>query len=87
MGVISDEVVRRVKAHRDAHHLSAAERKKIPRALFAIPERRAYPIDTLARARNALARVAQYGTDDEKIRVPRAVYRNWPQIDRKEKTK
>lgn len=36
-----------------------------------------YPINTKARARNALARVSQFGTPEEKRLVRRAVARKW----------
>jgi hypothetical protein len=42
--------------------------------------RKAYPIDTPARARNALARAAQSRTGGSYARVERAVNRRWPGI-------
>jgi hypothetical protein len=39
--------------------LDAADRKKIPASKFAEPERRAYPIENKAHARNAKARASQ----------------------------
>jgi hypothetical protein len=42
--------------------ISAAKRRSLSKNSFAVPSRRAYPIDTKARARNALARAAQKGT-------------------------
>lgn len=50
--------------------------------MFAIPERRAYPIHDISHARNALARVAQHGTASEKARVRAAVYARYPSIKR-----
>jgi len=40
-----------------------------------------YPIDTIERARNALARVSQFGTAAEKAAVKRAVRRKYPDIE------
>jgi hypothetical protein len=39
-----------------------------------------YPLDSLARARNALARVAQHGTPAEKRMVHAAVRRKYPAL-------
>jgi hypothetical protein len=39
--------------------LKAAQRNKLPSSEFAEPSKRKYPIDTRARARNALARASQ----------------------------
>ena len=52
--------------------LTAAARRKIPDSKFALPGRR-YPIEDVAHARNALARVAQDGTPAEKAIVRRKV--------------
>jgi hypothetical protein len=60
--------------------LTTKARKALPRGTFAIPEKRAYPIPDEAHARNALARVAQHGTPDEKARVIAAVKRRFPRI-------
>lgn len=48
---------------------------------FAIPEDRAYRIDDPSHARNALARVQQHGTPQEKAKVKRAVKAKYPSID------
>jgi len=42
--------------------------------------RKAYPIDTKARARNALSRAAQKGTGGSYAKVERAVNRKYPSI-------
>ncbi|WP_429467599.1 hypothetical protein [Paraburkholderia sp. WSM4175] len=60
--------------------LTARGRARIKPSNFALPGRR-YPINTTARARNAVARVAQYGTRAEQAKVQRAVHRRWPSID------
>jgi hypothetical protein len=45
-----------------------------------LPGRR-YPINTIARARNALARVAQHGTKAEQATVRRKVHARYPSIE------
>lgn len=60
--------------------LTAKRRKSLPDSAFAIPEKRAYPIHDEAHARNALSRVAQHGTPEEKRRVRAAVKRRYPNI-------
>lgn len=60
--------------------LTTKKRNDLPESAFAIPEKRAYPIHDKAHARNALARVAQYGTPDEKRRVHEAVKKKFPGI-------
>jgi hypothetical protein len=54
--------------------LTAAARKKIPASKFALPGGR-YPVEDKAHARNALARVSQYGTPAEKATVRHKVRR------------
>jgi hypothetical protein len=53
--------------------LSAARRKALPSSAFAYPATRRYPIDTPARARNALARAAQPQTSGSYSTVAKAV--------------
>jgi hypothetical protein len=60
--------------------LTTRARKALPKGTFAIPETRSYPIPDEAHARNALARVAQHGTPEEKARVRAAVKRKFPNI-------
>jgi len=40
-------------------HLTQEERNALPDSAFGLPEKRAYPIDTRARASNAKARATQ----------------------------
>jgi hypothetical protein len=61
--------------------LTGKARKQLPQGSFAIPEKRAYPIHDEAHARNALTRVAQHGSDEEKKRVRAAVKRRYPKIN------
>lgn len=60
--------------------LTTKKRKDLPKASFAIPEKRAYPIHDRAHAANALARVSQHGTPEEKRRVRAAVCRRYPDM-------
>jgi hypothetical protein len=53
--------------------LSAKRRAKLPSSSFAYPKTRKYPIDTPARARNALSRAAQSGTAGSYAHVARRV--------------
>lgn len=53
--------------------MKASKRKALPRSAFAYPSRRAYPIDTPKRARNALARASQKGTSGTYSHVAKAV--------------
>jgi hypothetical protein len=59
--------------------LTSAERKSLPSSDFALSGRR-YPIENISHARNALARVSQYGTPDEKAKVRAAVKRKYPSL-------
>jgi len=59
--------------------LTAKARKHIKPSNFALPGGR-YPIHDAAHARNALARVSQFGTPDEKAKVRAAVHRKFPGI-------
>lgn len=60
--------------------LTAKGRAHIKRSNFALPKDRGYPIHDMNHARNALARVAQHGTDAEKAKVRAAVYRKFPSL-------
>jgi hypothetical protein len=57
--------------------MTAARRKNLPRSAFAYPKKRAYPIDTPRRARNALARAAQSKTSGTYRTVAKAVRRKY----------
>ena len=72
--------------------LTTKERQKLPRKDFALPGKGegkkgagagSYPIPNKAHARNALARVSQFGSSEEKAKVRAAVERKFPSIDRK----
>ncbi len=53
--------------------LTTKKRKSLPKASFAIPETKSYPIHDREHGANALARVEQNGTPEEKRRVRAAV--------------
>ena len=57
--------------------ISAKKRKSLPKSAFAYPRTRSYPIDTKARARNALSRAAQSGTKGSYAHVAKAVRKRW----------
>lgn len=59
--------------------LTAAARNKIPGGDFALPGRR-YPIEDASHARNALARVSQHGSPEEKPKVRAEVHSKYPGI-------
>jgi len=63
--------------------LTTEQRKRMKSSSFALPRQRAYPIPDLSHARNALARVAQFGTDGEKSKVRRAVEKRFPSLKKK----
>lgn len=60
--------------------MTAKKRKRLPKTSFALPGKRKYPVDTKARARNALARVTQHGTPAEKKAVKAKVRKRYPSI-------
>ena len=62
--------------------LTAARRKKIPTKDFAGPDR-SYPVEDKNHARNALARVSQFGTPALKARVRAKVKAKYPGIGMK----
>ena len=59
--------------------LTTKTRKAIPTQEFALPDR-SYPIHDAAHARNALARVSQFGSEREKTIVRAKVKRRFPKI-------
>ena len=59
--------------------LTTAERKSLPKGDFAGPDR-SYPIPDASHARNALARVSQFGSPELKAKVRAKVHREYPGI-------
>ena len=71
-------------------HLTAASRQSMPKSEFALPGKGegpkgagagSYPIDTEARARNALARGAQHASPAELATIKRKVHSKYPGIE------
>jgi len=71
-----------VKMDKGGNVLDAEARKHIAPHNFALPNGR-YPIHDEAHARNALARVSQNGTPEEKSKVRAAVHKKYPNIGKK----
>lgn len=76
--------------------LTTTKRKKLPKSDFAIPAKKTsknktgkggYPINDPAHARNALARVSQFGTPTQKKAVKSKVAKKFPGIAVKGKKK
>jgi hypothetical protein len=67
--------------------LTSKQRRKMKKATFAIPERRAYPVNDLAHARAALSRVSAHGTPEEKRRVRAKVARKFPALAKRSKSR
>jgi len=59
--------------------LTTEARNKLPAKSFAGPDR-SYPIEDEAHARNALARVSQHGSPEEKAQVRAKVKKKYPSI-------
>ena len=62
---------------RTPHRSSARGTSKLPRSAFAYPSKRAYPINTPARARSALARAASSHNAGTYQHVAQAVRRRY----------
>lgn len=67
-----------------------AHRKHMKEKEFALPKEReggkgGYPIPDESHARNALARVSQFGSSSEKAEVRAKVHKKFPGIDKKKK--
>lgn len=70
--------------------LTYQRRKKMKKSSFALPGKReggngGYPIPDKAHARNALARVSQFGTPAQKKEVRAKVHKKFPSIGKKSK--
>jgi hypothetical protein len=65
--------------------LTPKKRKRLAKSSFAVPSKRAYPINDLPHARNALARVAQHGSASQKASVRRKVYAKYPSLRKRKK--
>jgi hypothetical protein len=60
--------------------LSSAQRDRLASGSFVFPKDRSYPIPDATHARNALARVSQFGTASERKAVRDAVSARYPGI-------
>jgi hypothetical protein len=60
--------------------ISAAKRKRLPSSSFGLPGQKKYPVDTPARARNALARAAQNASPSEQAQIKSKVKKKYPGI-------
>jgi hypothetical protein len=60
--------------------LTSKKRKALPDSAFVYPGERKYPINDIAHARNALARVSQHGSAAEKRRVRSAVHSKYSSL-------
>ncbi len=74
--------------------LTYKQRKKMPKKSFVFPKKKSkgnkagkggYPIPDKAHARNALARVSQFGTPAQKAAVRRKVHAKFPDIGKGKK--
>ena len=59
---------------------NSANRNRLADESFALPDERSYPIPDITHARNALARVAQDGTEEEQKQVRQAVEKKYPSL-------
>lgn len=60
--------------------LTTKQRDRLSDSKFGLPEKRAYPIQDEAHARNALARAAQDATPAEQAEIRRRVHALYPAI-------
>lgn len=60
--------------------LNAKKRKGLPDSDFALPETREYPIHDREHGANALSRVQQNGTPEERRKVKAAVCKRYPDL-------
>ncbi len=67
--------------------LTTKARKKLSDKAFVFPDERAYPIHDRSHAANALARVEQFGTEEEKAKVKKAVCSKYPDFPSCQKEK
>lgn len=74
----ADHILRQA-GYRRGGRLTTAERHALPEQDFALPGER-YPVPDKSHARNALARVSQHGSPEEKARVRAKVRSKYPGI-------
>lgn len=62
------------------HKLSSTERDSLPSSDFAEPKKKKYPLEDKNHAKNALARVSEFGSAAEKNKIRAAVHKRYPGI-------
>lgn len=62
--------------------LTSGARKALPKSDFALPGKRAYPVNDASHARKALSRVSANGTPAEKKAVRAKAHAEYPSIGR-----
>ena len=72
---IADQVLVKVAAV-----LTAKKRDALSKKQFVFPKKGEYPINDKAHARNALARVSQFGSSSQKAKVRAKVRAKYPSI-------
>ena len=65
--------------------LTAKQRRKLPKSSFALKSARKYPVDTKARARNALSRAAQNESKATQKTIRARVTKRWPSLKKTRK--
>jgi hypothetical protein len=65
--------------------LNAAARNRLPDSAFALPEKRAYPIEDKGHAQAALGRATANATPEEQSRIRSAVKRKFADMTMKRK--
>lgn len=65
--------------------LTSKKRNKLSKKTFALPEKRAYPLNDKSHARAALSMVAQHGTPEEKKKVRQKVAQKYPDLAKKKR--
>ena len=63
--------------------LKAKSRNRLAKSSFALPGQRKFPIEDMSHARNALARVSQFGSPAEMAQVRAAVHKKYPSMGMK----
>ena len=92
MTITTGNTPKALMGDRSMAKLSYARRQKLPASDFALPGKGtgpkgkgggSYPIPDASHARNALARVAQHGSQAEKAEVRAKVHRKFPAIGKR----
>jgi hypothetical protein len=76
-----DKMEKKLESKKEGAVLTEEKRDKLPKGDFALPGQEKYPINDAAHARNALARVSQFGTSGEKATVRSKVKSQYPDIE------